>query len=320
MIEVRTLAAGEKISDSGAFSGVSMARYHGPDLCDGPSISSSGLRQIFTDSPMGYWVESPYNPARIDQSDKEHFVLGRACHHLLLGEAEFGKHFSVRPEKWDSWRPNDARGWRSKEQLAGRTVLDPKQIEAIRGMAGLLDWQKDLDDSGLANSALVKSGILNGLIEHTVVYRDEETGIYIKVRPDAIPLTDGVAGDLKTTTAVDYESLQGTINSLRYDVQGALIRMALRMVCGIELTNFALIYVMKTPPYAVQPVEIKTEAMDAAEQDIRVALRTFARCMETGKWPGPGGTQADAMYIEMSGWARKRADARREFLEREIAA
>src|SRR3990167_8373150 len=318
MIEVRTLAAGEKISDSGAFSGVSMARYHGPDLCDGPSISSSGLRQIFTDSPMGYWVESPYNPARIDQSDKEHFVLGRSCHHLLLGEAEFSKYFSVRPEKWDSWRANDAKDWRSKERLAGRTVLDPKQIEAIRGMAGLLDWQKDLDDSGLANSALVKSGILNGLIEHTVVYRDEETGIYIKVRPDAIPLTDGVAGDLKTPAAVDYESLQGTINSLRYDVQGALIRMALRKVCGIELTNLALIYVMKTPPYAVQPVEIKTEAMDAAEQDIRVALRTFARCMEIGKWPGPGGTQADAMYIEMSGWARKRADARREFLEREM--
>ena len=35
---------GQPITTPGIYSGVSMDRYHGPDLCAGPSISSSGLR------------------------------------------------------------------------------------------------------------------------------------------------------------------------------------------------------------------------------------------------------------------------------------
>ncbi len=270
---------------------------------------------------MEYWVESPLNPNRLEVEEKEVFAIGRAAHHVFLGEEDFDLHFSVRPDEWDSWRTKDAKAWRVDETARGKTVLDPGQIEQIRGMAGLLPWQKDLEDSGLKNSAMVRGGILNGKIEHSVVWKDPETGIWIKSRPDAIPEDDGVNADLKTTVAVDYESLRrSAMDNLRYDMQAALARMGMRQVCGIDLTNFALVFVMKKPPHAVRIVEIKTAAMDEAEKDIRTALRVFAHCLEKKRWPGPGGMESDAEYIEMSAWGRKNADFRREFLEREIKA
>ena len=50
-----------KVSVPGVYA-LSMAEYHG-DLCVGPSISSSGLRTIWSRSPAHYFHASPYNPA-----------------------------------------------------------------------------------------------------------------------------------------------------------------------------------------------------------------------------------------------------------------
>jgi hypothetical protein len=45
-----------------------------------------------------------------------------------------------------------------------------------------------------------------------------------------------------------------------------------------------------------------------------------AKCLKTGTWPGPGGTQSDAAPIFLPKWARERNARRRQFLEQEIAA
>lgn len=316
---------GKPITADGAYSSVPMGKYHGPGLCDGPSISSSGLRTIFCQSPMSYWIEAAINPNRVEPADKEAFVLGRATHHLLLGEADFGKHFVVQPDEIGGkpWQPNrtECRLWKGEQQAAGLTVLKPAQIEQIRGMAGLLPWQTGLHDSGLKNTQIVmESGLLSGAIEQSIVFRDKETGYWLKSRPDAIPAADGIFSDLKTTTSVDRRAIAKTIAERRYDMQAALIGRASREVLGVEMTAFLLVFVEKTPPYGVQVVELKPADIDEAEKDLRTAMRMFARCLDTKRWPGPGGTQSDAMFIEMPAWARKAADDRRTFLEQEIKA
>lgn len=320
MIRVRQYIKGQVITEPGVYSGVEIDRYHGGRLCDGDAISSSGLRTIFGESPMDYWIESPLNPNRVEPKEKDAFTLGRATHHLALGEDRFDRLFVEQPEetpdgkKWNN-NSNLAKAWNAEQALAGKTILKPDHVEKIKGMAGVLPWQRDLVDSGLANSRLVKEGgILNGLIEHTIAFRDRKTGVWLLNRPDAMPVETNVGADLKTTTRVDYRSLQMTMADYRYDMQAALARMALREVCGIDLEHCALVFVMTKPPHAVQVVEIKQRDMDEAEKDIRVAIDTFARCRESGRWPGPGGLQTDGMYVEIGKWARDRADMRRIFL------
>lgn len=315
---------GNPISEPGVYSHVPMIAYHSADICVGPSISSSGLRTIFNDCPMAYWVESPLNPQRLEQEDKEAFILGRAAHHLCLGERDFGRLFVARPEKLNgtAWNSNrtDCKEWLQHCRDQGLTVLTPGQVETIRGMAGLLPWQKDLEDSGLANSAVVRAGALSGLVEHTIIAQDKETGVWLKSRPDAIPLDSAQFADLKTSQAVHYHSLQRTLDDYRYDVQAVLASICLEQAAGLKFDSFAFIFAMKRPPHAVEVVELKDVDLEEAQADLRASIRTFARCLETGRWPGPGGGRGDARFIERSVRSRENALGRRTLLELELEA
>lgn len=85
-----------KIGEPGVYD-LSMAEYHG-DCCDSPSVSSSGLRTIWSQSPAHYWYNSPYNPNRPEPKERAHFSIGKAAHHLLyLGRKGFDEEFVVRP-------------------------------------------------------------------------------------------------------------------------------------------------------------------------------------------------------------------------------
>src|SRR5262245_22938384 len=71
---------------------ISLDEYHGQP-CVGPSISSGGLRTIFKQSPAHYWCYSSLNPDAEPKKESEGFVLGRAAHHLYLGEDYFSHLF-----------------------------------------------------------------------------------------------------------------------------------------------------------------------------------------------------------------------------------
>ena len=300
---------GKTIDKDGVYDALPMERYHG-DICVGPSISSSGLRTIFLESPAHYYVDSYLNQDRIGQKDTEAFVLGRAAHHLLLSQDAFSTLFIMRPEELGgaAWQGNrkECKAWLKEQAAQGRTVLTPKQIEQIRGMA-----------RSLAQSPLVRAGILNGKIEQSLIYQDKKTGGWIKARPDAIPNDSGDFADLKTTVQVGFD-LDRDISKFRYDMQAALTKWAAKAVLGLEMESFSFVFVEKEPPHCVDVLTLQPADIIEAEKDLRSALDTFAWCIKTGNWFGPSGTQSDARFVHISEWAHKSAEFRRDFLKREI--
>lgn len=323
---------GKPISAPGIYSGVPMSVYHSADLCVGPSISSSGLRTIFDPSqgPMAYWVYSPMNPLRQERPESEAFILGRAAHHLFLGEADFGRHFTVEPETYPDAKTGQPKPWNNNATFAkewhehvaseGLTVLSRKQLEQIRGMAGVLPWQKGLEDSGLANNAVVQAGALRGLIEHSIIAKDEETGVWLKSRPDVIPTDSLEFNDFKTSNDVSDDAIRKTLDTYRYDMQADLASVCLEQAHGEPFKSHAFIFASKTVPFATSVAELDSDDLAEAAKDNRTALRTFARCLDTGRWPGPAGTRGDAAKIGRSNFNRTRAADRRAYLERELVA
>lgn len=290
------------ITEPGIYSGVPIDVYHGAGLCDGPSVSSSGLRKLSNASPAHYWCQSPYNPDRVEQKETEALTFGRAAHHLLLGEDDFNTHYVVRPEKWDSWRTDASKAWKADQEAAGRTVLLTTQLETIRGIA-----------RSLSAHPLVDAGILNGAIEQTIVWRCKDTGIWLKARPDAIPNDAGDFADLKTTTDVGTANLMKTIAEYGLHQQAAMVSAAWHSVTGNDVESFSFVFVEKTPPYCVRIVTLRDDDLARGERQNFVALKTFAKCMETGEWPGPG--SADAEYLSLPEWAQKRIDNQLEAAE-----
>lgn len=304
-------AAGEKITEPGIYTGVSLETYHG-DCCDGPSISSSGIRKIVLHSPADYFDTSPYNPDRAEEKPKEHFVLGRAVHHLVLGEPNFTKVFVARPEKvmGEPWHGTKTicKDW-LKANVKGRLVLTPDQLDAIKGMS-----------RSLAREPLVKAGILSGRIEQSFFVRDPATGIWLKWRPDAVPNESGDFADLKSASSVEDDDLERAVDDFGYYIQAGLGRRMCRELLGRDMQSFHFVFVQSKRPHSVSIQQCKPSDMDKGSQEVDVGLRIFKHCLDTGEWIGPAGTQNDARYLSRKPWNLEKADRRLKQLQQEIAS
>lgn len=328
MSKARTLADGELITEPGIYD-VPIDLYHS-QICDGPSLSSTGIRRLLQ-SPAHYWKHSELNPHRVDEDDKDAFILGRAAHHLLLGERDFGKHFVVQPETYldsktlteKAWNNNAGvcREWRTAEAAAGRTVLTAAQVEKIRGMAGLLPWQKGMTNCGLANTPLVMGGALSGEIERSLFWK--VGNVWLKARPDAIPGDSNDFSDLKTISSKSVAGLSDfdlirSVRDHRYYVQGAMVGMGAAEVLKRKMTGFHLIFVDTGDVHAVSPITIDDADLIRGERAVFLAIQMFERCRASGIWPGPTARQADARKLPLFDNDRKAFDQHLDQLEREL--
>lgn len=302
----------------GVYEDMPIDRYHSRDVCDGVSISSSGLRRIFSDSPAHYWATSVYNEQRVDDEPSREMVIGRAMHHLMLGESYFAQIFRAAPREvpdakgvlveW-SLRTNYAKEWMDNCKRSGRTAIFPKEIEQIQGMA-----------LALGQHPMVKAGAFDGYPERSAFWRDKETGVWLKVRPDVIPNHSGDFVDLKTTGSVQWNDLQRVIAECGYIQQFALMREGFRHL-GLPVASATLIFVERKPPHCVRIVSLKGQDLDRGERMNRHALRAFARCYKSRQWPGPGGVRRDAEEIWSPDWHKDQVEARlASFREDEQAA
>lgn len=298
---------GNVITKPGVYRSIPIDVYFEPALFGGvPSISSSGLRTIFHRSPKAYWSTSPYNPKRKESEDKEAFIFGRAAHHLLLGQPRFNQSFVVRPSevvsnstgelvKWNGHRKECIR-WLETEIAAGRTILTPDQAENIIGMA-----------EELSMHPLVKRGaITGGETELSYFWRDAETGIWLRWRPDSTPNDSDDHVDIKTTR--DIRFVQKAIEDFGYEQQGGLGRVATRELLNREMKSFALLFVEKTSPWDNALVELKSSELDRGERMNRAALRIFWKCWRAKEWPGYAKDHIG--YIEAGDRYRERVEAR----------
>lgn len=321
---------GTQITQPGIYSNIPLELYHNPFICAGttplpasmhfgdlttfgPSISSSGLREIFGEdkSPKHFyarWRGNPaFQPTPEEEEKKRHFVVGRAVHHLLLGERNFAKLFIMQPPEWPDangelkpWRNSRdvCKAWNRARIAEGRSWLTPKEVESIRQMA-----------ISVGNHPLA-GGFLRGQIERSIFWQDEETGIWLKARPDSIPTDSHDCADLKTTYSTHWSRLQQSMRQFAYYRQAALVREAFRKVLKINISSFTLVFVEKAPPYNTRDVRPDEEDLDRGDRANRAAIRTFARCLKSGEWPGPGHGNEGNERLPLSPQAREAMDTK----------
>lgn len=276
-ITVRKIEAGEIITEPG-FYDMPLNWYHS-DCCDGPSVSSSGLRQIVLKSPLHYWDDSYLNPNRNpddEEIEAEHFRIGRASHFKMLEPERFKANIAVRPEIWDSWRTKDAKAWQRDTKREGFTVMTPSDMERVAGVAAALEqhpWHKD--------------GILGGLVETSMVTKDSKTGIWIKSRPDSIP-DDQTFTDLKVCADAHPKTVARAIRDHGYDMQLALAGISMFNLTQQTIDTMWLVCVESKRPHAIHVASLSPTALHWARIKLRKALDVMAECLESGYWPSFG--------------------------------
>lgn len=258
-----------KISAPGIYD-IPIDAYHG-DCCAGPSISASGLKEIL-ECPAKYWAFSPLNPHRYEDESTKALDIGKAAHALVLGEPNFNAHFIVSPH--DEFRTKEAREWRDAQS---RTVLKEKDFEAVTAMA-----------RAQRESAAVMMAFENGKPEQSLIWKDAETGVWLKSRPDWLP--DDPSGrficDYKTALTIEPRKLSADAFKFGYHIQAALQWDAVAELCGCARPlGIAHVVQEKDRPYLADLRMFTPEQLDYGRLLYRKALRIFAECLSSGKWP-----------------------------------
>jgi hypothetical protein len=305
---------GRPISKPGWYSNIPIEKYHSAGMCDGPAVSSTNLRTCWSKSAAHMYSEWCENPKAEPRESTRNMILGSAAHHLFLGEDGFNQKFIQQPliyrdKKTAEEKPwnNNAevcKKWNAEQAKLGRTIVTTKELDAIKAMA----WS-------MQANPFVQNGILEGEVEVSGFVKDQETGLWIKVRPDVIPTASGDYVDLKTAAEVTTPALQYSIRSYGYNQQGALVgEVAQSILTDIPFASFWLMFIETAKPYCARAVRLTDEDLKDGNRMNRWAMRKIALCLAEGRWPGPGEDEPETMGISNDERARVRARLEREGL------
>lgn len=269
-MDIIDLQPDQKITQNGIYD-IPIERYHNdPNLCDAASVSNSGLR-AFENNPEVYWYHSPLNPNRVAPEPKQHFTFGRAAHSLVV-EGKLPECLVISP--YETFRTKEAREWRDAELARGNEVLKAEDLEAIEGMA-----------ERLAKEPMIKDGLLSGLIEKSIIWKDEATGLWLRTRPDSLP-TDAIFADYKTAASADPDDISRALFDKGYAPQMALAAEGVAKVLGRVMDSFCLVVQEKKAPYTVTIAAVSDDAISWGARLNRLAIDNFARALEANDWHG----------------------------------
>lgn len=300
---------GETITKPGVYRGIPLKDYHHNTLLlSGPSVSKSALKNIAPPdgNPKKFWSMWSHNPDRIETESTKALNFGRAVHCKLLGDEVFEDSFVIRPEKVDGEFYHGNRSvwkrWYREQAELGLTVITADQMEWIARMATDAAWHP-----------LVQSGGLLGDVEMSYFWKDPETGIWLRARPDVMA-ADGLYVDLKTASSLDPGFLSRQVHDAGYYLQGAMTRLICREL-GLPFHSFTFFYALSEGYNDCDFRTLSDEDMDLGEGVIRYGLRAIRDGLDSGIWPGVGGTYTrENIPIRMNDFPRNRIA---DFLKRE---
>lgn len=283
---------GSKISKPGLFAGIDMDSYQS-DLCVGPSISSGGLRLIESKSLKHYYAKSYLNDDEDADEDEakesEALVFGRAVHHLFGAEPQFFDHFDIRPDEYPDgavypdtdgekkkWNANSnwCKGWLAERKAEHKSVLTKTQMKRIRLMA-----------KALAETDEAREGMFRGLVEHSLVWQDKITGVWLKARPDLLIPDSAIVLDFKTTLDASWLACSKAVTQHGYHIQLGLIDMGVRALEMEPTQDFYLTWLEKRSPFCAVTRPVDNIDIDYGRRQTRRAIDEFAWALERNEWP-----------------------------------
>lgn len=260
---------------------MTLAEYHAH-----PALSRSRLWTLHESPQKFLWAQEhpePPSPA---------FRLGAAFHKLALEPETFEDEYVINPG-FDRRTKTGKTGYEDfLEKANGRTVLDWEEWNTVSGMV-----------QSLQANQTARVLISKGEKEQSIFWTNPRTNLELKCRPDIYVVDGGVniIADLKTTGQADTETFSRECIRLGYDVQAAMYTEGLKTKFPGEYT-FIFIAVEKTPPYAVNVLEMDQAVVDYGRIRFEDLLIKYQECRASGNWYGYNGAEGEINKILLPKW------------------
>lgn len=242
-------------------------------------VSKSGLDKIAR-SPAHFKSMQFKSPTRA-------MAIGTAIHAAIL-EPERYKEDYFFTGCVDRVKPlyKAAKKAAKKTGLTDDFILTSPEAGKVRNM------RKAVEQNETAMHELNKEGDA----ELSAICIDPETGVQLRARYDFLNC-DRVVVDVKKTQ--DLRKFGRSVEDYRYNVQEMVYRHVYRTIAGEELDKFYFLAVEEEAPHTNEMFLLSDEFREMGEYYFRRDLRTYAECINSGKWPN----LSHELIIEPSNYA-----------------
>jgi PDDEXK-like domain of unknown function (DUF3799) len=199
-------------------------------------------------------------------------VLGSALHMALL-EPHLNHRIIESPEFGRKKADLEAKEAFYKTVPPNALVLDPDDMKRLRGMI----------DAVMSHPACVQL-LTGGRSEVSLYWADGKEKVACKARIDYLRADLGVI-DLKTTSDASPDAFKRSVASWFYHSQAWHYWSAVEAVLNSSPPFFVWIAVESDPPHGVGVYQIGTPSLLAGARLVSEAMRRYAECQRSGKWP-----------------------------------
>lgn len=268
------------------------------------SIDQSQLKQ-FLKNPAD-WA---YHHLNDDHKPTDAMKFGTAFHAYLLGTSDV-----VSLPEGESFRSKDNQKWRADQLEAGNIIVSYNDMQLLKRM------KEGIEQTSLMPEYPDYMEIIEqGTKEQCIEWKDRQTGLMLKAKPDLIPAGTDYLVDLKTAQKADAESFAKEVINYGYHIQTVFYRAAVA-ACkpdafdrGSKAPSTMQFWVFeKTDACDWQPFSISDDnpITNLAATSIRQALLGIALMVKKAKEEGyaentPDPVDAAAKYALRHGFNKK---------------
>lgn len=271
----------------GMYDGVPDSVYHRDQM----SLSSSGARKLLPPSCPAIFKWEREHPRESTST----FDVGHAAHTLVLGEGA-----EIVSLEFDTWSTKAAKEARAAAWAENKTPLLEKDFKTVHAMA-----------AALRSHPLADLLFRNGVAERSMYYRDTETGVMLRARPDWLPEHSRsrlIITDYKTAASANPAKFSKSAAEYGYHQQHPWYCDAAVALGLDDDPAFLFVVQEKTAPYTVSVIELDADAVNLGRRLNRAAIDLYAKCEANDHWPGWGD---DVHQVSLPAWAHYQSE---EFL------
>lgn len=240
-----------------------------------PGISRSDL-VLFRRGPNYYKYFSQNKPSKA-------LVFGTLLHQAIL-EPDTDLVYTIKPSGLNL-NTKEGRAWKAK---ANGPVLTEQEDFDLKAMS-----------VAFKSHPVASEYIKRSINEATIDFEVE--GVKCKARPDIIT-NMGMIVDLKSTRHLNARQMGYEYRDRGYDLQAGFYTLAASYVLKKEITDFVLVYILKSAPYEVMVKYTPRHDVLRSQDEVKQLINEFKMCVETNTWESRipvEPTPINASFIEL---------------------
>lgn len=232
------------------------------DLCDISIEEYLGRRDYISSNGLKRVLDSKLHLQRylLRQNDSTpQLDFGTAVHCALLEPERFRREYFALPVAHADLLHEHDRLLIEEERGHAVHFITDFQMEAIQGICAQVERYPDIVQL-----------LHDGLAEQSLFWRDAETGIRCKIRPDLLVLPHLIL-ELKTTFDASLPVFQHTLQMQRYHLSAAMYLEGVRQLTGQTL-HYVYLVASRHAPYEVQSFVPDAALLEEGQRLFRGAL------------------------------------------------